>query len=343
MAAFPGLPKIPFLMLGAGVGAVGWRLRQKAVVAEKAPAAAAPARENLETLLKVEPLAIEVGLGLVKLVEGAQNSPLLRRIASIRRQLASELAVHVDGVYSRIAGDRKTVNVNLPDAATGQRPYQQFGRIDVDQSISKSTYRALYVRLDKRSSRNYQYLLSYSVAKGSDNNPAGRFVDQANTGLDWGPANFERRHSLVASGAVQVPFDIQLGAVFTLRSSLPFSATAGRDLNGDTFVSDYVPGTSRNQGNRDLDLALVNAWRAPAGFAPIASVDSTRFRSVDLRASKSIRFAGERRAEIVMQVFNVFNTVNLSGLGTNALAATFGVASRASAGRQAEAAVRCVW
>jgi len=261
----------------------------------------------------------------------------------LTRQLSSALAVHVDGVYSRIAGDRKTVNVNLPDAATAQRPYPQFGRIDVDQSISKSTYRALYVRLDKRSSRNYQYLLSYSLAKGSDNNPAGRFVDQANTGLDWGPANFERRHSLVASGAVQVPFDVQLGAVFTLRSSLPFSATAGRDLNGDTFVSDYVPGTSRNQGNRDLDLALVNAWRASAGFAPIASVDSTRFRSVDMRASKSIRFAGERRAEVVMQVFNVFNRVNLSGLGTNALAATFAVASRASAGRQAEAAVRFVW
>jgi flagellar biosynthesis protein FlhA len=91
MAAFPGLPKIPFLLLGAGVGTAGWRLRQKNVATEKAPATAAPPRENLESLLKVEPLAIEVGLGLVKLVEGAQNSPLLRRIASIRRQLAAEL------------------------------------------------------------------------------------------------------------------------------------------------------------------------------------------------------------------------------------------------------------
>lgn len=91
MAAFPGLPKVPFLLLGAGVGVAGWRLRQKNAATEKAPASAAPSRENLETLLKVEPLAIEVGLGLVKLVEGAQNSPLLRRIASIRRQLASEL------------------------------------------------------------------------------------------------------------------------------------------------------------------------------------------------------------------------------------------------------------
>ena len=92
MAAFPGLPKIPFLVLGGGVGAMAWRLRQKAATAEKIKApVAAPARESLESLLRIEPLAVEVGLGLVYLVEGGQNSPLLKRIASIRRQLATEL------------------------------------------------------------------------------------------------------------------------------------------------------------------------------------------------------------------------------------------------------------
>ena len=92
MAAFPGLPKIPFLVLGASVSTMAWRLRQKSVTSEKAKApTAAPARDNLEALLRIEPLAIEVGLGLVQLVEGGQNSPLLRRITSIRRQLATEL------------------------------------------------------------------------------------------------------------------------------------------------------------------------------------------------------------------------------------------------------------
>lgn len=92
MAAFPGLPKVPFLILGGGVGAVAWRLRQKTVTTEKArEPAAAPARDSVESLLRIEPLAVEVGLGLVQLVEGGQNSPLLRRIASIRRQLATEL------------------------------------------------------------------------------------------------------------------------------------------------------------------------------------------------------------------------------------------------------------
>ena len=47
---------------------------------------------------KFEPLAVEVGLGLVKMVEGAQNSPLLRRIAGIRRQMASDLGFMVPPV-----------------------------------------------------------------------------------------------------------------------------------------------------------------------------------------------------------------------------------------------------
>ncbi|HUO32440.1 MAG TPA: flagellar biosynthesis protein FlhA [Bryobacteraceae bacterium] len=91
LACFPGLPGVPFVLLGIGLGAAAWRMRDKPAAQAQAPAAAKPARENLEGLLRVEPLAIEVGLGLVKLVEGAQNSPLLKRISGIRRQLAADL------------------------------------------------------------------------------------------------------------------------------------------------------------------------------------------------------------------------------------------------------------
>ena len=102
MAAFPGLPTLPFLILGSGVGFLGWKMQQSAQFAEaKTPAAAnavAANKDSLETLLKVEPLAIEVGLGLVKLVEGAQNSPLLRRISGIRRQMAGDLGYMVPPV-----------------------------------------------------------------------------------------------------------------------------------------------------------------------------------------------------------------------------------------------------
>jgi flagellar biosynthesis protein FlhA len=94
LAALPSMPKIPFLLLGGGAAAAGWRMRRKETEVETtAPEESKPSasKENLESLMRVEPLAIEVGLGLVGLVEGAQESPLLRRIASIRRQLATDL------------------------------------------------------------------------------------------------------------------------------------------------------------------------------------------------------------------------------------------------------------
>src|SRR5579862_5614673 len=101
MAILPGLPTIPFLVLGSGTAFAGVKIRQKLAAAENVSPAttpSAPAKDSLESLMKVEPLAVEVGLGLVRLVEGAQNSPLLRRIAGIRRQMAGDLGYMVPPV-----------------------------------------------------------------------------------------------------------------------------------------------------------------------------------------------------------------------------------------------------
>jgi len=69
----------------------------------------------------------------------------------------------------------------------------------------------------------------------------------------------------VMGGSFLLPWDLTLGVVWTGRSPLPWSATAGRDLNRDGFNSDLVPGTSRNSGGRDLNLTaerLAGAERA---------------------------------------------------------------------------------
>lgn len=94
LGLFPGLPTVPFIAMGSGLGIAAWGLRKKEVEATQAatptkPAAAA--KENLEGLLRVEPLSIEMGLGVVKYVAGGQESPLIKRVSAIRKQLASEL------------------------------------------------------------------------------------------------------------------------------------------------------------------------------------------------------------------------------------------------------------
>jgi flagellar biosynthesis protein FlhA len=93
LSVFPGLPGPPFLLLGSGLGAAAWNMKKREKTRERSEVSAKPAaaKENLESLLRVEPLSIEMGLGLVKFVAGGQNSPLIKRIGGIRRQLTTEL------------------------------------------------------------------------------------------------------------------------------------------------------------------------------------------------------------------------------------------------------------
>ena len=93
LSLFPGLPMLPFLVMGSGLGAIAWNMKKKKAAIAKSAAIAKPATtaDNLDSLLRVEPIAVEMGLGLVKFVAGGQESPLIKRIGGIRRQLASEL------------------------------------------------------------------------------------------------------------------------------------------------------------------------------------------------------------------------------------------------------------
>ena len=124
---------------------------------------------------------------------------------------------------------------------------------------------------------------------------------------------------------ILLPWDINVGALWSYRTELPWSAGAGRDLNGDGFTSDLVPGTTRNSGSRDLNLDAVNVYRASLNLAPIdaSTIDSSRINIMDIRVSKRIRFGGDRRLELIAQAFNLFNTENLqaqfgAGRNTNA-------------------------
>jgi hypothetical protein len=269
------------------------------------------------------------------------------------QELSSTLGIHVDGVYNRMTKIPLTVDINPRSGlTTGPRPLPQFARIDQTQSIGELTYKALMVRLDKRFDSRYMYLISYTLAKSDGNlqSPgiSSRITHAENPALDWGPAANDRRHVLVASGSVLLPYDVTLGGVWTLRSTMPFSAIAGRDLNGDALVTDYVPGTTRTMGTRDNArmLEAVDAWRAANGLGPIVAsqIDTNAYQGLDMRVSKSFPLGGNRKLELIGQVFNVFGTDNLQAdWVTNALSNAFGRSLQAFNRQQAELAMRFAW
>ena len=177
-----------------------------------------------------------------------------------------------------------------------------------------------------------------------------RYRDPFDPSIEFGPSNFERRHALVASGSMVLPFDITIGALWTFRSQLPWTATAGVDINKDGFNSDLVPRTKRNAGSRTLDLAAINAWRAANGRSaiPANQIQSSRINNAGVRVSKRVRSAGDRTIDVLAQAFNVFNTRNLqgqfgSGRVTSAFSDSFGKILSARSARQIELAVRATW
>jgi flagellar biosynthesis protein FlhA len=101
------LPKIPLLVLGASCGGLAWvvhRAGQKEQAAASAAARAPAAKkepEKIEALLAVEPMELEVGYGLVRLVDASAGGDLLDRISLVRRQIATELGILVPPIRIR--------------------------------------------------------------------------------------------------------------------------------------------------------------------------------------------------------------------------------------------------
>jgi len=99
------LPKLPLLALGAACAGLAWVLsqRQRQSLTDQAPDQPEPPRqaENVEDLLAVDPMRIELGYALVRLVEPAMGGDLLDRIAAIRRQMACELGLVVPPIRIR--------------------------------------------------------------------------------------------------------------------------------------------------------------------------------------------------------------------------------------------------
>jgi flagellar biosynthesis protein FlhA len=113
-AIIPGLPKIPFIIIGGAFFAVGWALRsqptkREAEAAEKAAKAAAPPaggdlpapRDAALDALALDPLELAIGFGLVPLVDQQSGGTLLARVSTIRRQIASEMGMVIPPVRIR--------------------------------------------------------------------------------------------------------------------------------------------------------------------------------------------------------------------------------------------------
>jgi hypothetical protein len=264
--------------------------------------------------------------------------------------------------YVRGLNQLGTIDYNpvLPDLGPGRRPADVDGRAGTSASILQYTsyggtwYRGLTVSARKRFAARTQLQASYVLSKADDisadfqsgfipqdngrgrnpNNLQGLPID-FDPDAERGPSGQDQRHRFVVSGWYEAPAGIQLSAIVTIASGVPFNVLAGTDLNGDGDGGNFPSDRARRTPADPASSLPRNAGRLPTEA------------TVDLRISRPFRWSG-LTVQPLAEVFNLLNRANFTDVnnvfGTGAFPSaplpTYGQFLRAAPPRQAQLGIR---
>jgi hypothetical protein len=205
--------------------------------------------------------------------------------------------------------DGRPIYSTAVSAATRMDP--RFNQINTMQSVGDSTYSGLTFQLTRRFSGGIQFDVNYTIAKGEDNAPLTSTLsvqgddgrsDPSSLDRDKGPNIMDTRHSFSGSFVMKPEYkgqngaarailnDNQFGFMLMLNSGLPQNIRSNRDLNFDGILADRPLGVARN------------SIYLPARY------------NVDFRYSRFFPFGGSRRAEVLLELKNLFNNQQTSAL-----------------------------
>ncbi|MCH7564939.1 MAG: TonB-dependent receptor [Gemmatimonadetes bacterium] len=259
---------------------------------------------------------------------GDIQTPMTRQFSlGVQHALPSDIVVRVDGIYTE--GRNLLIERNLAtiDPATMVPAFPGFGFIGQILTEGEAEAKMLLVEIRKAFSRGWVNL-SYTLADRKNTtdgwNDFSTQVDPNSIDFssEWGPAAWDERHRLIATGGVDLPYGLNITAKTVYSSARPYSAFTGTDDNGDgnpdSQLNDRPAGERRNT-RRGPDF-----FRTDLGF----------------RWSPTLR--GGTQIGIIANVYNLFNTTNLdpTSVNVNMLAPTFGQALAALAKRQLEVGVQ---
>jgi flagellar biosynthesis protein FlhA len=137
-----GMPKLPLLILAASCGGLAFILtrteqqttRDAEIAEQEKQSAARKEPEKVEKLLDMDTLELEVGYGLVRMVDAGKGGDLLDRISMIRRQIAMDLGIIVPPCRIRdniqLGANDYVVKVKGQSIARGETYPEQFLAMD---------------------------------------------------------------------------------------------------------------------------------------------------------------------------------------------------------------------
>jgi hypothetical protein len=292
----------------------------------------------------------------------------------IQHQLSGTFAVEANYVGSV---GRKTfmgydVNRYAGDLLDGSLDHinHSFAGIDYGQARGSSFYNGFNVSVRKRYSSGLNLQLAYTYGKAIDDSSSfglGLNIEDANNlRLSRGLADFDVRQKLALSLLYETPSlgnttltkilsKWEVGAVTILQSGLPFDVYCGScDYNLDGFYYDYpnAPNFGGYKGGFTRQQYLNGIFPASAFGAPAPGQDGTLGRNMyfgphyyntnlNLVKRFPLKFLGDQgQLDFRTELFNLFNTTNLSGMVGDVSSGQFGQATTALGARNVQFGLR---
>ena len=245
----------------------------------------------------------------VFLIDNTTKPPVSDQFSiGVRQRLgAMTLSASYSGVRSRngftfLFGNRR------PDGTCCQG-IPGFSNILISSDAKRTWYDALFFQADKPLGGDrirYGFSLTYTLADAKQNGGDLFSLDYP-TVEDYPryPTNTDERHRVVATGIVQVPWNVYLSTLITLGSGTPYNIddqSQGGGVNERQFI--------RNGGRPDqFWFIFPDAWA---------------YRSVDFRFRKDFPQFNGTRLGVTLDMFNVFNYKNFGCYDTGFQSPTLG-------------------
>jgi Carboxypeptidase regulatory-like domain/TonB dependent receptor/TonB-dependent Receptor Plug Domain len=288
--------------------------------------------------------------------------------AGVQREIAGDMVLSADFVYSRGSNLATLVNLNqpLPNAAgriasDSPLPYPNFGFIEWRADNGISRYKGIDLGLEKRLVRGYAFGVAYTIGKSEDNaseqlttQGSNAFPQNARDFGPWfGPSDYDVRHRFSANFVWTLPLganvfakDWTVSGIYTAHTGHPF--TVGQSSNNVGQNMTGLPNVTGDTGGP----RTVDQWFNTSAFQLVPSgtfgneqrnrLSGPGFQNLDLTVQRQIKLGGRTAVTLRWDIFNVFDTVNF-GLPNRdaATVATFGtISSLASDPRTMQIAAR---
>jgi hypothetical protein len=263
---------------------------------------------------------------------------------------------------NRASFDDLRANAALPSAQRVSenflRPYKGFSSIRMRVSDASSQYHSMQLFAAKRRG-DFQFTVSYTLGRVLTNASGNGDNDTADGANDldffYGPATFDRRHAFINTLTYRLPWLRDRGGVLEAvlggwEASSKYRFQTGQYLtpSGNSSIggrrAEYLGGDVAIDNADELRWFNTAAFGNPPedrrGTATVGQIQGPSFSQLDMSFRKNFRFGKRYNLTPIFDVFNLFNTVNLTNPNVNANDVAFGTINGAQPPRQFQIGAR---